>query len=102
MLNLVVIQVNTNPPNDTGYIEGTPMPQVIYLDKVNLTCLVRISPKRSVVAHLKNKAMAEAIQLLDYVDLKWSHVTKQWNVVMYYVNSEVTEEIHETYQAVLI
>ena len=78
------------------------MPQVIYLDKVNLTCLVRIAPKQSVIAHLKNKEMAEAIQLLDYVDLKWSHVTKQWNVVMYHVNSEVTEEIGETYQAVLI
>ena len=77
------------------------MPQVIYIDKINRTCLVRIAPKQSVVAHIKNKEMAEAIQLLDYVDLKWSHVTKQWNVVMYHVNSEATE-IHETYQAVLI
>ena len=94
--------MNTNPPNDTTYWEGDRLPQVIYIDKVNKTCLVRIAPKRSVVAHIKNKQMSEAIQLLDYVDLKWSPISKTWNVVRYYVNQEVTEEIHETYQAVLI
>ena len=93
--------MNINPPNDNTPFEDE-LPQVIYIDKVNLTCLVRIAPRESVVAHLKNRAMAEAIQLLDYVDLKWSHVTKQFQVVNYYVNREVTEEIAETYQAVLI
>ena len=93
--------MNTNPPNDTGYIEGTPMPQVIYLDKVNLTCLVRVSPKRSIVCTM-SKNIAEGIQLLDYVEVKFSHVSKEFQVINYYVNSEVTEEIHDTYQAVLI
>ena len=94
--------MNTNPPVDDTYMEGDQLPQVIYIDKVNLTCLVRIEPNRSVVAHIKNREMAEAIQLLDHVELKWSHVTKQFQVVNYYVNREVTEEIAETYQAVLI
>ena len=92
----------SNPPRDDTYMEGDPMPQVIYIDKVNRTCLVRVAPRKSVIAHIKTREMAEAIQLLDYVDLKWSPISKTWNVVMYYVNSEVTEEIHETYQAVLI
>ena len=94
--------MNPNSPNDTTYWEGDKLPQVIYIDKVNKTCLVRIAPKRSVVAHIKTREMTEAIQLLDYVDLKWSPISKTWNVVNYYVNQEVTEEIHETYQAVLI
>ncbi len=91
----------SNPPRDETPLEGTPMPQVIYLDKINLTCLVRIAPKRSIVCTM-SKNIAEGIQLLDYVDVKFNHVSKEFQVVNYYVNSEVYEEIHETYQAVLI
>lgn len=93
--------MNTNPPNDTTYFEGDPMPQVIYIDKVNRTCLVRVAPKRSIVCTM-SKNIAEGIQLLDHVEVKFSHVSKEFQVIRYYVNQEVTEEIGETYQAVLI
>ena len=93
--------MNPNSPNDETYWEGDELPKVIYIDKVQRTCLVRITPKQSVVAHM-SKNIAEGIQLLDHVELKWSHVSKQFQVVRYYVNTEVTEEIGETYQAVLI
>ena len=93
--------MNPNSPNDDTYFEGDQLPQVIYVDKIRRTCLVRVEPKRSVVAHM-SKNIAEGIQLLDFVELKWSHVSKQFQVVNYYVNREVTEEIAKTYQAVLI
>ena len=93
--------MNTNPPNDTGFIEGDRLPQVIYIDKVQRTCLVRVAPKRSIVCTM-SKNIAEGIQLLDHVDIRFSPISKEWQVKRYYVNREVTEKIGETYQAVLI
>ena len=92
--------MNPNSPNDDTYFEGDELPQVIYIDKVNRTCLVRINPKQSVVAHM-SKNITEGIQLLDHVELKWSHVTKQFQVVNYYVNQEVYSSIHNSYQSTL-
>lgn len=80
--------MNTNPPKTEEYWEGETLPQVIHIDKVNRTCLVKVAPGKSVIAHL-TKEKAEAIQLLDYVELKKSLVTGEINVIRYYVNTEV-------------
>ena len=90
----------SNPPRDDTYMEGDKLPQVIYIDKVNRTCLVRVSPKKSVVAHM-NKNIAEGIQLLDHVELRWSHISKEFQVTQYYVNQEVYSSIHNSYQTTL-
>ena len=91
--------MNTNPPRDETYFEGETLPQVIHIDKANRTCLVKVAPNKSVIAHL-TKEKAEAIQLLDYVEIKKSPVTGEINVIRYYVNQDVYNE--EYYQEVLI
>lgn len=89
----------SNPPMEDVYFEGSKLPQVIHINKTERTCLVRIAPNRSVIAHLP-KAINEAIQLLDYVELKPSVIPGQYNVVDYWVNSEVYND--EYYEEVLI
>ena len=83
--------MNTNPPKTEEYWEGETLPQVIHIDKVNRTCLVKVAPNKSVIAHL-TKEKAEAIQLLDYVEIKKSPVTGEINVIRYYVNTDVYNE----------
>ena len=91
--------MNPNSPNDDTYFEGDKLPQVIYIDKVNRTCLVKVSHDKSVIAHL-TKEKAEAIQLLDYVEIQKSPVTGEINVIRYYVNQDVYND--DYYQEVLI
>ena len=83
--------MNTNPARDDTYIEGTPLPQVIHINKLEATCLVRIAPGKSVIAHL-TKEMNEAIQLLDYVEIKPSVTPGEYNVTNYYVNTDFYNE----------
>ena len=81
----------SNPPRDDNYIEGTPMPQVIHINKLNRTCLVKIAPGKSVIAHL-SKEMNEAIQLLDFVEIHEAVTPGEYNVTNYYVNTEIYNE----------
>ena len=78
----------SNPPKDEEYFEGEKLPQVIHINKLNRTCLVKIAPGKSVIAHL-SKEMNEAIQLLDFVTLKKSPVTGELNVIDYFVNEDI-------------
>ena len=80
--------MNTNPPRDDTYFEGEKLPQVIHINKLERTCLVKVAPGKSVIAHL-SKEMNEAIQLLDFVTLKKSPVTGELNVIDYFVNEDI-------------
>ena len=75
------------------------IPHIIHINKTERTCLVKIAPGKSVIAHL-TKEMNEAIQLLDYVKIEKSPVTGEYHVTDYYVNDEFYND--DYYQEVLV
>lgn len=87
------------PKNDFSddIIEGNEMPKIINIQKKLKHGLVKLTNGTIVHVSLQDWLL-DGIELYDYVELKKSHVSKEWIVIDYHVNTEVAGSIHNSYQ----
>ena len=86
----------SNPPIDNTPFEDDPW-IVIEINRKGKTCLIRKGKGKSYPCTLTDW-LVDSIMLHDYVDVKYSPVSREWIVTDYHVNMEVYGPIHNSYQ----
>ena len=89
--------MNTNPPNDECFWEGTNLPILINIQRRFKTGMVKTCTGKKFPVHL-SPVVCEGALLGDYVTLKKSSVTGEWIAVDYYINMEIYGAIHNNQQ----
>ena len=83
-------------PNADHYIQGERLPMMINVQRRLKKGLVKTCTGKVFPVTLQDW-LADSIMTYDYVELKKSHVTGEWIVVNYWVNSDVAQEIEDSY-----
>ena len=84
-------------PDNSHYFEGTKMPVIINIQKQFKKGIVKTSTGKKFPVTLADW-LVDGIMLMDYVELKKSKVTGEWIVTNYFINNEVYNAIHNSYQ----
>ena len=92
--------MNPNSPNDETYWEGSHLPTIVNIQRKIKKGLVKTSTGKTFPVTLQDW-LVDSIMLHDHVELKKSAVTGEWIVVNYFINHEVYDPIHNSYQTTL-
>ena len=84
--------MNTNPPKDNTYFEGSTLPVIINLQKEFKTGIIKTATGKKFPVTIPDWIIP-GIQLLDYVEITKSQVTGEWVVTNYHVNVEFMEDV---------
>ena len=84
-------------PNNPHYFEGDRLPVIINIQKKFKTGIVKTPTGKKFPVKLQDW-LIDGIMLMDYVELKKSKVTGEWIVTNYFINNEVYNAIHNSYQ----
>ena len=84
-------------PNNPHYFEGDRLPVIINIQKQFKTGIVKTATGKKFPVKLQDW-LVDGIMLMDYVELKKSKVTGEWIVTNYFINNEVYNAIHNSYQ----
>ena len=89
--------MNTNPPRIDEPVTGDEL-KIIHIDRRNKRGLVKADNMRFSQPVTLQDWLVDSIMLQDFVKIKKSVVTGELIVVDYFINHEVYDPIHNSYQ----